>query len=513
MIQDSAVNVKDYGAAGDGTTDDTTAITNAINASAGQSTFFPEGTYLVDTITISSASNYLLSLDTDAIIKHKDSATDVMLDFTSSSSTVRIDGGVFDGNKDNQTALRGCIKFMSNNFDISNTTFQNISEFALSGQSTSAQKFVTKDCKFVDGNFTDDYGSTDPCVFIQVYKRTFNKVEDCLFYGADHPSDRTKNPSAINFSGNAVTGTIIIRNNVLEDMGNSQGGSPTQAIKIYSYTDYCLIEGNEINNSPTQSIVVNTSNSLVVRNNKISYTDDIYALGGGNQSAISCDNNERSYAGVPDNLGDWIIEGNSIVINTGGDAGGIHVSGGIVGDGEVRNITISNNIMRAFVGVTEYAVLASMTCRNIKVAGNIIEGDWANGVRITGGLYSGATTPVPIVISNNIFDGQSSGVRINTSDTEFYGVINNNIFTNNSNMPIRIDGIERAVVDGNAFNDNFTSEVVTPTKRNGEFKNMDYLAYTNNIGCISTGLYNLAGHSVTEWKVLGNESLTDNTNP
>lgn len=43
----NAVNVRDYGATGDGITDDTTAIQNAINAADDGQTFFPAGTYKI----------------------------------------------------------------------------------------------------------------------------------------------------------------------------------------------------------------------------------------------------------------------------------------------------------------------------------------------------------------------------------------------------------------------------------------------------------------------------------
>lgn len=55
MVEGDSVNVVDYGATGDGTTDDTAAIQSAITAAAnsGQSVFFPNGTYYVtSTITI-----------------------------------------------------------------------------------------------------------------------------------------------------------------------------------------------------------------------------------------------------------------------------------------------------------------------------------------------------------------------------------------------------------------------------------------------------------------------------
>jgi hypothetical protein len=51
------LSVKDFGAVGDGVTNDTSSIQNAINAAAGKTLFFPTGTYLVDTLNISSVSN------------------------------------------------------------------------------------------------------------------------------------------------------------------------------------------------------------------------------------------------------------------------------------------------------------------------------------------------------------------------------------------------------------------------------------------------------------------------
>ena len=51
------VSVKDFGAVGDGTTDDSTAINNALAAS--NNIYFPSGTYLATTITIPNKAIYL----------------------------------------------------------------------------------------------------------------------------------------------------------------------------------------------------------------------------------------------------------------------------------------------------------------------------------------------------------------------------------------------------------------------------------------------------------------------
>lgn len=60
LFPDVVVNVKDFGARGDGVTDDTLAIQNAINSADGQIVFFPKGTYIVsDTLLINQNANVL----------------------------------------------------------------------------------------------------------------------------------------------------------------------------------------------------------------------------------------------------------------------------------------------------------------------------------------------------------------------------------------------------------------------------------------------------------------------
>ena len=73
LINDDIINVKLYGAIGDGVTDDSIAIQNAINNNPLKTIFFPKGVYgVTDKIIIYQANNYgvNLKLDDNATIKN-----------------------------------------------------------------------------------------------------------------------------------------------------------------------------------------------------------------------------------------------------------------------------------------------------------------------------------------------------------------------------------------------------------------------------------------------------------
>jgi len=75
------VSVKDFGAVGDGSTNDAIAIQNAINATEGGTLFFPEGTYYIGTTTLNllSKSNYRFA-GTNSIIKYAGSSSALQID-------------------------------------------------------------------------------------------------------------------------------------------------------------------------------------------------------------------------------------------------------------------------------------------------------------------------------------------------------------------------------------------------------------------------------------------------
>lgn len=71
------VSVKQYGAVGDGTTDDTTAFQNALNAA--KSIFIPPGTYICDSLTFANDGTLLFGAGPSSIIQFKSGETGTLL--------------------------------------------------------------------------------------------------------------------------------------------------------------------------------------------------------------------------------------------------------------------------------------------------------------------------------------------------------------------------------------------------------------------------------------------------
>jgi len=99
MIEGAAVNVKDFGAVGDGVTDDTAAIQAAIDA--GTSIVFPSGSYVI-TSSITIGSNKSIDFGSATLIKSWDagentgaSAVFKNSDFVGGNSNIKIKNGSF----------------------------------------------------------------------------------------------------------------------------------------------------------------------------------------------------------------------------------------------------------------------------------------------------------------------------------------------------------------------------------------------------------------------------------
>ena len=100
MIQDGFVNVRDFGAVGDGVTDDSAAIMAAITAAVGSTLLLPSGSYLVtgDTLSLSGSTNIIGQ--PGAVLKLASSlASKKLLLIEPTGDKVSISGVTFDVNQ------------------------------------------------------------------------------------------------------------------------------------------------------------------------------------------------------------------------------------------------------------------------------------------------------------------------------------------------------------------------------------------------------------------------------
>lgn len=95
-----AINVKDYGAVGDGATDDTLALNNAVTAAIGKDLWFPPGVYTTTTgITLPASATINLYGGSGATIRATATMTSVITKYAGASNGVIIDSINIDANQ------------------------------------------------------------------------------------------------------------------------------------------------------------------------------------------------------------------------------------------------------------------------------------------------------------------------------------------------------------------------------------------------------------------------------
>ncbi len=141
------VNVKDYGATGDGTTNDTTAIQNAINASGGI-IYFPAGTYSITALTLAAGKQLIGENRETSILKLRSAMTtgNGMVNGTSLTGIVirnlTFDGSLFASAVVAQINLLACDGAI-----IESNNFINTDRFAIG--CNSMNRWVARDNKFI----------------------------------------------------------------------------------------------------------------------------------------------------------------------------------------------------------------------------------------------------------------------------------------------------------------------------------------------------------------------------
>lgn len=261
------VSVKDFGAVGDGVTDDTTAIQNAVNA-ASEVRFTPGKTYIVSPQTLSSlgggvgicinvSSNRRLVIY-GATIKQKDGTggSGAVIGNTAAVQNVLIEGGTVDGNRANTSNTMGGIVFYN-------------------ATNCEIRKVLVKGSRQIGAGFrstTTGFGK--------------NAVRDCIIEDSGYIGIQcNRQDLGVEISGNIVDFSV---DNAIDVEGNNTSGDPGFGSRIVITNNRCsnfttgiflesignaIVSNNYLDNFNVHGIILNRINSgalnVIVANNQI----------------------------------------------------------------------------------------------------------------------------------------------------------------------------------------------------------------------------------------------------
>lgn len=408
----NVVNVRDYGAAGDGVTDDTAAIAAAIaDLAAGETLYFPAGVYRVSNIDLKSD----MTLRGDgwcSVIKLLDcpdgAETRNCIDVKNAENIIirdiKLDGNRMEGGEYKQTStgasqdsrLNGIHIRYASNIYVENVWMRNNGYHGCI--MTFASNVALKNCKVTDNGFRPIHGHT--------------KVYNCQ------------------------VSNCVCENNGLGLKGGS--GYENDSIFFFGMRDV-VIANNIVKSNRRGCITVGSEGSSTAEADRIE-SGNVTITG----NVCEC------YADLPDVDGDASDTGVHKFPSI-----GISVYGGVE---KLDNVTVvGNTILRANQAIYVYSAEAALTKINTVITGNTIQ-DCSTGV------YASYVSDV--VVSGNKF----SGIKerwiggIGNADCQFIG---NNVQAEGVNQVLRILQSENLVVQSNVIVGNQAYAIYLPASNTG----------------------------------------------
>lgn len=283
------LSVKDFGATGDGVTDDTTALQNALNAGSGRSVYFPAGTYRISTTLVVKTNTTLVGDGINkSIIKltsgFSASATAIRNDIVTGTANVYYDtnlefyGLTFDGNNNaTRTAeLIGILKVQ--NVTFSNCSIQNSTFIGLA--MTANRNMTVTECYFTNNGRPRPSTVSAPALWIaqSVQGTPYDvRVENNYFY-ANNWSAAYFMPTRGSFTNNNCVdngeSTIFCNDTgaYLRIENNNISGavrSNISASGIECGSPYTVIAGNTIDSCGAEGIALTDVQNVTIADNII----------------------------------------------------------------------------------------------------------------------------------------------------------------------------------------------------------------------------------------------------
>ncbi len=269
------VSVKDFGATGDGSTDDAVAIQAAIDSvSSGGIIFFPKGTYIIGTSLGIRSDNTLVGANRyDSVLKTK-AGTDITLinDGSAVNNRICITDLGFNGNKANVSAGQIINLWKTEDFLVSNCRIVDSKGDAMIIRQCSYgqivnNNIVSPDVHGISLTNTDAQGND-----IQIIGNSI-KNPGASGINVSESNNVTVTGNSVRHTGSPTNGYGGVRfaNNTTRCVaGNNAIQGMSRGIFVVTTAGaYNTIDGNVINDSGIQGILIQASYQLVTDNTVI----------------------------------------------------------------------------------------------------------------------------------------------------------------------------------------------------------------------------------------------------
>ena len=449
------VSVKDFGAVGDGVTNDTTAITAAITAANGKTLYFPSGTYLTDPQVFTVASGIKLKGDGigKSIVKANATVATTAV-FSTTSNGLELEGLTIDVNRalnsgatsfvgikagDIAVAAAAMTGFRMTNCRVTGSANHNVQLYHAKGAVVTGNEIddftgfgiilfrAGLECvianNHIDSTIAGSYGivlddrSTDsttsePCLRNVVVGNTINlhdtgangiTLEGCSYNTVigNTVIDAAERGIYLVDSGATAVPNTQSSNNIV--MGNTITGLPSISSSFAAIGltggDYNVISGNNLSNNTSRAIIQSLGTDSSTPTGNLIEGNTMLTVGQG----ISLTAGVRT-----------VIRGNVI-------AGSALTSIRILPtDAEIKHCVIEDNYINDSTGNGISVESNTFACTDNVVRGNTIRNGGARGIETLKGAAANAGTRI---IDNTLINNGGSmtiGVRLNASTTRSY---------------------------------------------------------------------------------------------
>lgn len=466
------VSLKQFGAKGDGTTDDTAAIVSAI--SSALAIFLPNGSYVMTNTSFTTGMTLEGEDKFNTVILWKaNSAEANLFGFASFAGNVAISNLTINSNFQNQTDSTGYYGAIGGSFangarlTLNEVAFINgrISDINLSGP-TGAGQFASvaiRNCLFTNGLVGNATRAAQAVALSEGFAVDFShnqmiqSTAPASYGRAGLVVQRIPGSTSLSFA------TVSVKDNYFLNFGLS-GSNVLGCVYIYSGAEQVIISGNESKNSYGAAYCVKSdSGNVVIANNSVVNHNDPAV------SPIVFFNQAVSYtSSIGVNL---IIESNVV---TGYMTAGIFVDGGRISLSNFSNIVVADNTCNGGQYGIHYRNVT-----NCRITGNVIQNTSSEAI-------FGEAEIGDVSITDNTIASGVVGIDINGSTSSANLEISRNMLTALTGPAIRLrTAVNFFFIDSNTIAGCTTAITTTGAAASSAIRN-------NNISG-ETGSWNYSG--------------------